>query len=154
MQKLIEDQKPTGYTDMSICLGKILNKHRLKLMEQRAKHPYWKRGNTAPVRPLSIYVLTDGNWQPGCDLAPSIESLVETMLSLGMKRSQVGIQFISFGDDKDGLERLAYLENLQRRENLGLLVQKPLAIDKDNANFSTETSLIRSPLMEMSGRCF
>jgi hypothetical protein len=68
------------------------------------------------VRPLNIYILTDGVWEPGCDASFAIKNLVDklTTFSYTKDSKQVGIQFISFGKNEVGLKRLKDLD-----DNLG-----------------------------------
>ena len=98
--------RPEGFTDIRTRLTKIINKyiealsntHRARIM----------RAFKAP-RSLNIYVLTDGIWQPGSDLSALIRRLVEAIKS--NCQCQVGIQFISFGDNLEALKRLNCLDN-------------------------------------------
>jgi hypothetical protein len=73
-----------------------------------------RRGGT--VRPLSLYVLTDGVWEPGCDPSSTVKHLVDKLIEFGYPKDshQLGIQFISFGKDPQGLGRLKDLD-----DNLG-----------------------------------
>ena len=68
------------------------------------------------VRPLNIYVLTDGVWEDGCDASSAIKNLVDKLTAFGYTKDskQVGIQFISFGKNEVGLKRLKDLD-----DNLG-----------------------------------
>ena len=65
--------------DMGSCLAKILDEYQEKLGKLRLvgkiKHP-----KTTPLvvyRKLSLYVLTDGIWQPNVNLVQEIQTLVE-----------------------------------------------------------------------------
>ncbi|KAL9131154.1 MAG: hypothetical protein Q9217_000855 [Psora testacea] len=60
---------------------------------------------------LSIYVFTDGIWQPKNDPYDPIASLYRRLQSENLPRSQVGIQFIRFGHSIEGIERLKELDS-------------------------------------------
>ncbi|KAI0100931.1 hypothetical protein GGR51DRAFT_563811 [Nemania sp. FL0031] len=83
----------------------------------------WKRSK---VRGLDVYVLTDGVWDGvwGCDVTPGrekalgvenfIESAVRYLKSRNLSREFLSIHFIRFGEDRDGVRRLNWLdENIQ-----------------------------------------
>ncbi|KAL8866526.1 MAG: hypothetical protein Q9174_006252 [Haloplaca sp. 1 TL-2023] len=62
-------------------------------------------------RQLSLYVLTDGIWDPKCDLVTEVRSLVASLLKHGYPNKYVGIQFIRFGNDREGKRRLKTLDS-------------------------------------------
>lgn len=62
------------------------------------------------LKPLSIYVFTDAVWQPHCDVGQVIDNLVRTMQDLNFDQTQVGIQFIQFGDDATCTKKLEDLD--------------------------------------------
>lgn len=91
--------------DIGDSLGRILREYQSKLQKfQREQEVYRSRrfipglAPTAP-RPLSIYILTNGLWQPECDAAGPIKELIQQLKICKCQRKQVGIQFIRFGDD-------------------------------------------------------
>lgn len=61
-------------------------------------------------KPLSLYILTDGVWEGKSDPRKPIQKLVQTLVGWRMDKAQVGIQFINFGNDPVGLQRLQYLD--------------------------------------------
>lgn len=65
------------------------------------------------TRLLSIYILTDGHWDHGEPEALLLQ-LVHWLGELGLNRSSLGVQFISFGDDKIGLQRLQTLDDMHK----------------------------------------
>lgn len=67
--------------------------------------------NHASIRPISIYILTDAEWQPYSDAAEPIRELVGALDELEKPKEQVSVQFIQFGDDPRGTERLKKLDN-------------------------------------------
>lgn len=101
------NEKDKGWRDISGTLESVLGGYARKLKT---------RTGVQNVRPLNVYILTDGCWTPSCDVVPAIDNIVNTLLELKLPEKQVGLQFISFGDDKDGLARLKLLDSY-----LGLL---------------------------------
>jgi hypothetical protein len=63
------------------------------------------------VRPVNYYIFTDGRWDLGCEPDSAIKELTELMAELDVEENQVGIQFISFGNDKAGLANLQRLDD-------------------------------------------
>jgi len=72
--------------------------------------------------PLSVYVLTDGVWQLGGDddLEETIRDLIKNLRAAKCTRKQIGIQFIRFGNDPVGIERLNALDRLGTTHGLDL----------------------------------
>jgi hypothetical protein len=101
-------RKIRGSINITYRLDAILGPYISKLTNA------YSRGGT--VRPLNLYVLTDGVWEPGCDPSLAIKNLVDKLTGFEYNKDskQVGIQFISFGKDEDGLKRLKDLD-----DNLG-----------------------------------
>jgi hypothetical protein len=114
LTKVVHDKRGhlQGVCDMSWKLRDILDPYNNSLRNQ---HHLRKTGNPqAPhkdIRPLNLYVLTDGEWSPECDADRVIKSLVGTLAELDCDPKQVGIQFISFGHNEAGLERLKHLDD-------------------------------------------
>jgi len=99
---------PRGITDIRLRLGDIIDSY-LKGFERG-----WIMKRVRKVRSLNIYVLTDGIWQPSNDLRPVLKRLIAKLNEKG--RYVVGIQFISFGNNSDALERLDHLDDKLKRE--------------------------------------
>ena len=100
-------------SNINIRLGKILEEYQAKLERQK------ERRNALfppkPVKPLSLYVFTDAAW-PNCDAVAPVEAMIEKQKQLGLKKEQVGIQFIRFGNDPTGIKRLEYLDSGLRKK--------------------------------------
>ncbi|KAL8787452.1 MAG: hypothetical protein Q9213_002229 [Squamulea squamosa] len=62
-------------------------------------------------RPLSLYVLTDAVWDPGCTLITEVKNLVALLQEHRLPNKYVGIQFIRFGNDPEGKKRLKTLDS-------------------------------------------
>ena len=99
--------------DMRSCLAKILDEYQEKLGRLRLvgkiKHP--KSTPLVGCRKLSLYVLTDGVWQPNVDLVLEIETLVGHLVDRKLTNKQVGIQFIRFGKNPQAIEKLKKLDS-------------------------------------------
>jgi hypothetical protein len=100
-----------GQSDVNIRLDQILGRYNSNLRNQIALR---KQGSPyAPIRemkPLSVYVFTNAMWTNNSDPTPAIKSIVDSLIDLGSPRGQVGIQFISFGQDQECLDRLDRLD--------------------------------------------
>lgn len=101
-----------GKTDISKRLGIILRRYRVNLEDKRMAH--------LSVRPLSIYILTDGVWEGGRDAQTPMREIISVLKQYGYDRKQVGIQFISFGNDDEGLQRMADLDQFGKQPEVGL----------------------------------
>ncbi|KAG8531140.1 uncharacterized protein KY384_004498 [Bacidia gigantensis] len=73
------------------------------------KHP-----RTQPIvgcRKLSLYILTDGNWRPGVNLLREIGTLADHLAEKKLTNTQVGIQFIRFGQSAQAIEKMKRLDS-------------------------------------------
>ncbi|KAL9612988.1 MAG: hypothetical protein Q9167_002465 [Letrouitia subvulpina] len=100
-----------GQSDMRTCLSRIFHEHKNKFGTTIAPSGSWYRRPIPPTtpKPLSFYILTDGNWQPN-EVGPIIMDLVNKMQSKGLLKDHVGIQFIRFGENQQGIARLNHLD--------------------------------------------
>lgn len=113
--------KTSGLTDIGLLLNKILVKYHSKLRQAYRAVPERTSNTQIDLKPLSLYVLTDGVWQPECDAKAQIRTLVHGLTDLKISdKRQVGIQFISFGNNELGLKRMKELDEMNRDENLKL----------------------------------
>jgi hypothetical protein len=92
-----------GYTDMSVRLEQILGEYASKIQRQS-----WQNIIT---RGLNLYIFTDAIWTPLCDIVPAIDKMVGKLVAFNLPEKQVGLQFISFGDDAECLIRLKLVDN-------------------------------------------
>ncbi|KAL8740664.1 MAG: hypothetical protein Q9190_006661 [Brigantiaea leucoxantha] len=100
-----------GISDMRARLSHILQEHKNKFGTSTALSGSWykKSASAETQKPLSFYILTDGNWQPN-DLGPVIKALVKSMKASQLPKEHIGIQFIRFGNDPRGIDRLTRLD--------------------------------------------
>lgn len=78
-------------------------------------------------RPISIYILTNGVWDPSaqgrndvCNADTPIRQLIKELKKRNLHRSQVSLQFIRFGNDETGIRRLTHLDDVLGKEFPGL----------------------------------
>lgn len=63
------------------------------------------------LKPLNVYVLTNGIWEPKSDAESPIRRLVNALEQHGRVNRQVGIQFIFFGNDEAARQKLQRLDS-------------------------------------------
>ena len=109
--KLLQDRPANGLPDFRQRFATIIENYQSRFGKRntlsKLRHP-----NSTPSkgpRPLSLYVLTDGTW-PNCTLITEIENLVHLLVEHKLPNKYVGIQFIRFGDDPKGRQRLEHLD--------------------------------------------
>jgi len=93
-----------GTTDMNLRLSEILETYQTELEKPKT---FLRKS----VLPMNLYILTDGIWEPNCDAAGPITNLVNKLNKLHKGRVQVGIQFISFGNNAEAIDRLNILDS-------------------------------------------
>lgn len=116
MLEIFDRQKPSNEShrsDMSARLSDIVGEYRNKLDKIHERRFLFKRPMTRETRKLSLYVFTDAVWQPGCEVAPVIRSLITTLKEKNLHKQQIGIQFIQFGDKAEETKRLKDLDRLR-----------------------------------------
>ena len=120
--KYLEQRPAHGQPDFRQRFASIIDHYQSKFGKRnilsKALHP-----NSTPSkgpRPLSLYVLTDGVWDPRCTLITEIKNLAAFLQKHEKPNKYVGIQFIRFGQDANGKKRLKTLDDLNDIEGLGL----------------------------------
>lgn len=107
--KLLSKTTLEGTSNIGLSLNNILGGYKRQLNSR------YGAGTTAilseDMKPPSLYVLTDGVWQDDCDAKTPILDLVKVLLRLERPKGQVGIQFIRFGHDAVGIQRLKELDD-------------------------------------------
>lgn len=98
-----------GQCDISQTLGQIL-----KGVEtdnaKNIKKRLWGHKKKKKVG-INIYVLTDGIWEDGDDWLPEIVDSLRRLIDGGLKKGELGIEFIQFGSDPTGTQRLRTLDD-------------------------------------------
>jgi hypothetical protein len=67
---------------------------------------------------VNIYVLTDGIWEDGEEWLEEIVEPIKKLVDKGMRKEQMGIQFIQFGGDAEGTRRFQILDDGLRQHGL------------------------------------
>jgi hypothetical protein len=98
--------RPQGRGELETVLTNVLANYQARLVFSLCKKQ--------PIRPLSIYLLTDGAWEGGGNPEVPLLGLLETLKTPGLPANQVGIQFISFGNNPGGLKRMRELDDMSK----------------------------------------
>ena len=101
--------KATGLSDLYPRIHDIFSDYKKNLERKSFLETSFRR-------PMSLYILTDGNWQSQRDTEECIAELVRA-LDMG-DQYQVGIEFIRFGNDGEGRARLEHLDDSLKEFNL------------------------------------
>ncbi|KAK4213745.1 hypothetical protein QBC37DRAFT_422527 [Rhypophila decipiens] len=75
--------------------------------------------STSNANPISVIVLTNGQWgdgKAGAGIDGPIRRLTHQLKERELKRTQVMIQFLRFGNDENGIRHLDYLGRLGRED--------------------------------------
>ncbi|OAG07882.1 uncharacterized protein CC84DRAFT_1173477 [Paraphaeosphaeria sporulosa] len=96
-----------GQCDIGRTLSAILR----DLHHEEKKSPTWTGFRWRKEKwGVNIYILTDGIWEEGDEWLPAIVDSINKLIESGMRKGQLGIQFIQFGSDPVGTERLRMLD--------------------------------------------
>lgn len=110
MLQELDNNPARGTPDMREKFANILEDYQSEFGKKSTWKSIWHPARKHP-RKLSLYVLTNGVWQPGTTLVREIETLVELLLHHKLTNKQIGIQFIRFGHDPTGITRLKKLDS-------------------------------------------
>lgn len=120
LAQAVETRRFDSTTDLSKRFGELLQKYGREIDPTPSPlRGMFNRERKQPKK-KSIYVFTDGKLETG-DAEQGheeIKALIVKIRNAGLMRDQVGIQFISFGDDQVGLQRLQRLDHLARTAGL------------------------------------
>jgi hypothetical protein len=98
----LENKACKGETNISYRLGLQLQAYRLKIALAKGK-----KGKEAIVRPMSFYILTNGEWGEGADPKISIQTTADFLIAEGLaSQSQVTIEFISFATTAVAMQKI------------------------------------------------
>lgn len=114
VQKL-QGKARRGTSEIGSRLSTILHQYQTYLQDTVPnKKPLFgkaKKAKPKGKRALNVYILTDATWQPHSDATEPIASLIAMLKKSVYPRKQVGIQFIRFGNDPDGIDKLEHLDS-------------------------------------------
>lgn len=111
---LLRSMTPTSVPNFDNRLDEILRGYQSRL-ERESERSGRRWSWSSSVKPLSLYVLSNGDW-PGCDAIAPVESMIEKLRELKLTKARVGIQFIRFGRNPDGIKKLGYLDTGLRKK--------------------------------------
>ncbi|KAF4460656.1 kinase domain-containing [Fusarium albosuccineum] len=83
-----------------------------------------------PPKPLTIFILTDGQWgvnkRGAAGVEKPIKRLIDEIISKKLSRTQVALQFLRFGHDADGKRYLEYLDRFGNEFECDCVDTKPI----------------------------
>jgi hypothetical protein len=97
-------------SNMNAALVKVLSKYQDQVKDEYGSGKQRK----GKLKPLVLLVLTDGLWD-GCDAKEPISDLVNMLQTCDRPGNLVGVQFIQFGNEREGYERLAELDDFMKK---------------------------------------
>jgi len=103
-----------GISNFSVRLSEILEDYCNRLHKNTSTRRVPFVGLFAkPKKPMTIFVLTDGIWGTDSEVyaAQAISNTVRKLGELGKHPSQVGIEFIQFGDNEEAKKKLDELDS-------------------------------------------
>lgn len=110
--QLFDEHPPNGFADMRARFASIIEPYQARFGKRNFLSKLFQPNSTPAKGPrrLSLYVLTDGVWDPECTLITEVKALVAALQKASMANKYIGIQFIRFGDDPEGISRLDTLD--------------------------------------------
>jgi hypothetical protein len=113
----LEGKGVAGDTNISYRLQLQLDMYKAKIP------PTPRKGSSKSkkFRPMCFYILTDGTWRAKGDPTAVIKGMADSLITADLKGGQVTIQFISFGQNAAGLQRMKELAET----DFGLYVLAP-----------------------------
>lgn len=106
----------TRFSDIRQRFANILEDYQKRFGKRnvfsRLRHP-----NSTPSkgpRKYTLYVLTDGAWHQSVTLTDEMRTLVKHLTDHNIPNKHIGIQFIRFGNDPQGIRRLKRLDSKRR----------------------------------------
>ncbi|KAG8534060.1 uncharacterized protein KY384_000903 [Bacidia gigantensis] len=116
IRQSMEKNVPDALTNMSHSLSMILQDHSASADRSKTVRNFLLRRRRP--KPLSLYVLTDGVWQPKSDPTGMIRALANDLGDLKVQYHRVQIQFIQFGSDSRAQARLKHLDSELELEDI------------------------------------
>ena len=113
MLRSLKSTVPIGRCNMEDRIGSILEDRLAKSNHTGLSRRPWSPAVLAKVpRRLNLYILTDGVWQPNNEPLQAIIPLLKPLKQQHLPRNHIGIQFIRFGKDPEGMRRFQQLDEL------------------------------------------
>lgn len=157
----LKRKRPGGFSDIKKRLYDILQQYQSSLSVGTIHGSRFSfslfsfRSAVTSVRPLSLYILTDGAWQDIINVERPIENLVQELVKHDYRADQVEIQFIRFGDNPDSIQRLGRLNSRLRLRLYVSGLQSFHSISRIEIHdaYQTATLSISNPLTGTFGKC-
>jgi hypothetical protein len=130
LTKELQNHIRKGKSDINKVLGILLYDYTTKLRVHTQKLRQYQstsgvksimRRKPPRVKPLYIYILTDGKWEDGDDATKMIRETAMHLKKDNHSRRQLGIEIIRFGNDPDSKARLKALDDLDQNQEDPLL---------------------------------
>ncbi|KAL8691019.1 MAG: hypothetical protein Q9218_003673 [Villophora microphyllina] len=111
--RYFDEHPPKGMADMRARFASIIEPYQAQFGKKDWAGRLFHRNSTPSKGPrqFSLYVLTDGVWDPECTLITEVKALVAALQKAGMANKHIGIQFIRFGNSPEGKRRLETLDS-------------------------------------------
>lgn len=104
--------KRSSSRDITQTLRQVLDPYLTSLRASHNSRTYLYDLYSRDVKPMTIYIFTDGIWTRDSDPSPLIKKAADTLEQTQHPYDQLGIQFIQWGDDPNGTQRLGNLDTL------------------------------------------
>lgn len=111
--QLLDKKKLDGMTDISLRLKTLLDKYFVDNSQHYSSGANFLRNirSARQSRPLNVYILTNGLWETDPDVESVLRRVTQKLLELNLPKSQIGLQFITFGENPVALRRLHHLDS-------------------------------------------
>ena len=120
--KILNQAEPNGISDIGVAFERILDGLDLaNRPETRKDLGLWNKKKKKKKKEnvkygTIIYILTDALWQD--NWKEGIVDPIKTLMEKGLKKGQLGVQFIQFGKSPEGSERLDILDRGLSRDGV------------------------------------
>ncbi|KAK4894202.1 hypothetical protein LTR27_007570 [Elasticomyces elasticus] len=117
LARIVEDEDPDGVElSYTISPKSFTDTSSASLHENLSKHRFGGQANVEN-RLETILKRYNGVWGDGNPEVP-IMGMVRTLVDMKLPRKQVGIQFISFGENRAGLQHLRVIDEITAKKNM------------------------------------
>lgn len=105
----LESKKTEGETNISYRLNLQLQTYRAKIHAALMTAKTAKKSKAPVVRPMSIYVLTNGEWVKGTGPKDTVKEMADLLVREKMLDGQVVIEYISFAQTEEAAKMISDL---------------------------------------------
>lgn len=102
-----------GSDNLKKVLETVLHAFRESMFGKGGNKGFFAKRIPKRKKPMTCYILTDGAWcsDMNCDIEIVIKDFVDELLRKEAGEKDFGIQFISFGNHREGLQTLEHLDS-------------------------------------------